>query len=58
MGRSDINIEVCLCNLKESDHLENTAIDGKEILRGFFKIRCVHVNWIGLPQLGTGGGLL
>ena len=51
MGRSDIHIEVWLGKLKEGDHLEDTAIDGREILGGFFKITCVGVNWIGLAQV-------
>jgi hypothetical protein len=35
MGRSDIHIEVWWGNLKEVDHLEDTAVDGAEILGGF-----------------------
>jgi hypothetical protein len=37
VGRSDIHIEVWWGNLKEADHLEDTAVEGREILEGFFE---------------------
>ena len=46
-------------NLRETDHFEDTDIDGRIILRWIFG-KWVEGAWTGLswPRIGTGGGLL
>jgi len=59
MGRGEVYTGFWWVNLREKDHLEDTGIDGRIILRWIFRKREVGVwtrsIWI---RIGTGGGHL
>ena len=45
-------------NLRERDHLVDTGVSGKIILKFIFKTWNGGMDWIDLAQDKTGGGLL
>jgi hypothetical protein len=59
MGRVVVYTDSLWGNLRERDHLENTGVDGRIILRWIFRKWDVGV-WNGSIWLrtGTGGGIL
>ena len=57
--RGEVHTEFWLENLRERDHLEDTSVDGRIILRWIFRKWYVGAwtgsSWLGI---GTGGGHL
>jgi hypothetical protein len=48
--------EVLLRKLKGRDHFEDPGVDGRIILRFFFRKRDEGMDWIDLSEIGTSGG--
>jgi hypothetical protein len=59
MGRGEVCTGVWWGSLRERDNWGDSDIDGRKILRGFFKKweGVVGTGWSGL-RIGTGGGYL
>jgi hypothetical protein len=57
--RGEVHIGFCWGDLREGDHLEDPAVDGRIILKWIFK-NWDGGTWTGLIwlRIGTGGGLL
>jgi hypothetical protein len=54
-----VHTEFWCGDLREGDHLGNTGVDGRIILKWIFK-KWDEMAWLGLIwlRIGTGGGLL
>jgi hypothetical protein len=50
MGRGEVHIEFWLGNLSERDHLEDTGVDGRIILKWVFEKWDGGIDWIDLAQ--------
>jgi len=51
IGRGEVRTEFWLKNLRERDHLENTGVDGRIILRWIFRKRYGGtLDWIDLAE--------
>jgi len=50
---------LCWGNIRERDHLEDSGVDGRIILRWIFrKWNGGSMDWIDVAQVRTGGGYL
>jgi hypothetical protein len=58
MWVEDKCVQVFGGSLEEREGFENLDVDGRIMLKWFFKMRKGGMDWFGLFKIGTGGGIL